>query len=259
MSEPINFLVIDLSHYDPANDYAKVKAAGIVGVIYKATQGTGYSDPTYTEQRTAALKAGLKWGAYHFGDAHNVDDQVANFLSFAQIDSDSLFCLDYEPNGSNTMSLSQAKDFITKAEQGLGRPGECVLYSGSQIKEQLGNKLDDFWSSHRLWLAQYGPTPSWPPAWETFWLWQYTDGTSGPSPHTVAGCDSGGVDCNSYAGTPDQLAAEWASGTVVPPPPPPPPPSDLVVTITIAAPAGVTVNVVQNAIEAQYNHDLNVS
>jgi lysozyme len=245
MSEPINFLVIDLSHYDPANDYAKVKAAGIVGVIYKATQGTGYQDPTYDKQRSAALKAGLKWGAYHFGDGSDVKLQVANFLGFAQIDPETLFCLDFEPNSSSQMSLAQAKDFITQVENGLGRTAECVLYSGNQIKEQLGSKKDAWWGARRLWLAQYGTSPVVQASWKTYWLWQYTDGTQGPKPHTVAGCDSGGVDCNSYSGTPEQLAAEWASG--VPAPAPPPPPTNLIVTLTIDAPPGVTVNVVQSA------------
>jgi lysozyme len=240
MSEPINFLVIDLSHHDPADNYAKVKAAGIVGVIYKATQGTGFQDPTYEKQRTAALKAGLKWGAYHFGDGSDVKLQVANFLGFAQIDPETLFCLDFEPNSSSQMSLAQAKDFITQIENGLSRTTECVLYSGNQIKEQLGSRKDVWWGARRLWLAQYGTSPVVQASWKTYWLWQYTDGTTGPKPHTVAGCDSGGVDCNSYVGTPEQLAAEWASGV---PTPPPPPPTDLIVTVTIDAPPGVTVNV----------------
>jgi lysozyme len=243
MSYPVNFMVVDLSHYDPASDYNKVKAAGIVGVIYKATQGAGYQDPTYNAQRTAALKAGLKWGAYHFGDGSDVKKQIANFLGFAQIDPETMFCLDYEPNNSSQMSLAQAKDFIKEAEDGLGRPCECVLYSGSQIKEQLGNKKDEFFGARRLWLAQYGPTPSWPPAWDKFWLWQYSGDGQGPQPHTVSGC-SPNIDCNSYDGSPEQLAAEWASGQ---PQPAPPPPSDLIVTISINAPPGVTVNVVQSA------------
>src|ERR1700751_1431021 len=240
MSHPINFMVIDLSHYDPAEDYAAVAAAGVAGVIYKATQGCGYTDPTYAKQRAAALKVGLLWGAYHFGDGSDINGQISNFLGFAKIDSATLFCLDFEDYGDNTMSLSQAHDWICGVEDGLGRSGECVLYSGNLIKQTLGNQKDNFWGSRRLWLAQYGSTPTWPPAWDCFWLWQYTDGASGPQPHTVDGCDSGGVDCNSYDGTAEQLAAEWASG--IPVPPVPVPPSDLVVTVTINIPPGVSVN-----------------
>jgi GH25 family lysozyme M1 (1,4-beta-N-acetylmuramidase) len=242
MSYPINLLVVDLSHYDPAQDYESVKAAGVVGVIYKATQGTGYCDPTYAKQRTAALRAGLLWGAYHFGDASDVDAQVANFLGYAEIDADTLFCLDFEDDGDNTMSLSQAHDFICGVEDGLSRPGECVLYSGNLIKECLGDRPDDFWGSRRLWLAQYSSTPSWPAAWDSFWLWQYTDGADGPKPHTVDGCDAGGIDCNSYDGDPEQLAAEWASGAVAPPAPQPP---DFIATVRIIAPPNVQIIIEQ--------------
>ena len=94
MSEKINAMVVDLSHWDPANDYNAVKNDGIVGVIYKATQGTNYTDPTYVGQQRAAKAAGLRWGAYHFAEATDVDAQVQNFMNFASPDPDELFCLD---------------------------------------------------------------------------------------------------------------------------------------------------------------------
>jgi hypothetical protein len=80
-------------------------------------------------------------------------------------------------------------------------------------------------------------------SWQSFWLWQYTGDGSGPAPHAIDGCQKN-IDISSYQGDPDQLAAEWASGKVAPVPPPPL--SDLIVTITIQAPPGVQVNVVQN-------------
>jgi len=239
-----NLLVVDLSHWDPAQDYNQVKAAGVCGVIYKATQGTGYRDSTYLKQRQAALNAGLLWGAYHFGDATNAQKQVDNFLAYAQIDDQTLFCLDWEDNPSSQMKLDGARQFIDLCEQELGRPSQCVIYSGNTAKEFLGNKNDPFFGGHRLWLAQYGTNCVCQASWDTYWLWQYTDGTYGPEPHTVDGCSPDGIDCNHYDGTPDDLAAEWASG--VPAPPPPVPPSELVVTVTIDVPPGVTVNVVQN-------------
>jgi len=90
MSEPIKPMVVDLSHWDPADDYDAVKRDGIVGVIYKATQGTSYTDGTYVDQQHPAKAAGLLWGAYHFAEATNVDQQVQNFLRFAAPDPDEL-------------------------------------------------------------------------------------------------------------------------------------------------------------------------
>jgi lysozyme len=249
MSCPINLMVVDLSHYDNVLDYGEVKSAGIVGVIYKASQGSGYQDSTYPSERKRALKAGLLWGAYHFGDGSDVQAQVNNFVQTAQIDEASLFALDFEDYSGNTMSLASAQAWIIGVEAQLGRANQCVLYSGNLIKEKLDGapaSQQKFFGQRRLWLAQYGSTPSWPDCWESFWLWQYSGDGTGPSPHTVDGI-SGDCDCNSYDGTPQELAAEWASGAVAPAPPSP---DQQIVTITIAAPPGVTVNVVQSAVHS---------
>src|SRR5215467_13498964 len=115
MSEPVNPMVVDLSHWDPAEDYHKVKADGIVGVIYKATQGCSYTDDTYVSQQQAAKAAGLKWGAYHFADGSNVQGQIDNFMRFACPDPDELFCLDWEdnPGGSGgKMTANQAMTWV---------------------------------------------------------------------------------------------------------------------------------------------------
>src|SRR5262245_56986086 len=150
----VNPLVCDLSHWDPADDYEAVMAAGIVGVIYKATEGGSYSDPTYVQQQHAAKDAGLKFGSYHFADSSDVSRQIENYMRFACPDPDELFCLDWEDNGGDMMSLDDVKTWIDAVETRLGRPGECVIYGGNTIKEH-GNG-DPFLTSRRLWLCQYG-------------------------------------------------------------------------------------------------------
>lgn len=238
MTETINAAVVDLSHYDPASDYAAVKATGIVGVIYKATEGQSWTDNTYIEQQRAAKAAGLKWGAYHFADGSDVDGQVANFMAFACPDPNELFCLDWEDNGGDTMTADGVKDWITKVEAMLGRPGECVIYSGNTAKELIAGN-DPFFGSRRLWLPQYSSDPEVQESWQAYWLWQFTDGNDGPTPHTIDGI--GPCDINSYAGAKTQLIAEWASGSAAPIPP-----DDNEVTIDIAAPHGVAISVTIN-------------
>lgn len=236
----INPLVVDLSHWDPAEDYAQVKREGIVGVIYKATEGTGYTDPTYVQQQKAAKGLGLKWGAYHFATASNLSGQIDNFLSYASPDPDELFCLDWEDYGADTMSLQSVKTWITEVENALHRPGECVLYSGNTVKEALGNRIDTFLSERRLWLAQYGSNPVCQNSWDNYWLWQFTDGIIGPQPHTIDGI--GPCDINSYDGDADHLIAEWATGHADATQPPP---VDIanIVHVIINAPPSVTVKV----------------
>jgi len=239
-------MVVDLSHWDPASDYNAVKAAGIYGVIYKATQGTSIQDDTYVTQQRAAKSVGLKWGAYHFADGSDVNAQINNFCHFAWPDPDELFCLDWEDNNGNCMSAANAQKWIEGVEGFLGRPGECVIYSGNTAKELISGK-NSFFGSRRLWLCQYTTgTPSWQESWDNYWLWQYTDGQYGPSPHSINGV--GHCDINSYdQGTHDDLVATWATGKKepAPPPPPPPPPEAAIVDVLINAPPGVTVKIHQ--------------
>ena len=207
----INLVVVDLYHGDRVESFTAAAELGIRGTIHKASQGADIFDPLYAERRSAALAAGLRWGAYHFGTGAEVDAQVTNFLQAAQPDSGTLVALDYEPNGPDTMTLAQARAFLVGVAAQLGR--RPVLYSGSLIKEQLGEAEDAFFGAHRLWLAEYGPVPRPQRSWRIPWLWQYSGDGIGPDPKTVPGIPGAGgtVDCNSYDGTPDRLAAEWAS------------------------------------------------
>jgi lysozyme len=206
----IHFLVVDLYHGDEVISFARAKRAGICGIIHKASEGADIVDPAYAARRQRVLNDGMLWGAYHFGTGADVDDQVNNFLTAAAPDDDTLVALDFESNGQDTMSLDQARQFLTAIETRLGR--KAVLYSGDLIKEQLGDQVDPFFGSHRLWLAEYGPVPHVPASWSQQWLWQYAGDGIGPDPKTVVGIPgAGGLDCNSYAGSPADLAAEWAS------------------------------------------------
>src|SRR5262249_58228477 len=127
----------------------------------------------------------LLWGAYHFGTAAPVDAQVANFVSAAQPDAQTLVALDYESNGADTMTLEQARGFLIGVADRLGR--RPVLYSGGLIKQELGDVRDPFFAAHRLWLPEYGPEPHPQASWQTAWLWQYAGDGIGCDPKTVAG------------------------------------------------------------------------
>jgi len=240
-------MVVDLSHWDPASNYNTVKSSGIAGVIYKATEGTSYTDDTYVGQQKAAKSVGLLWGAYHFADASNVNSQIDNFMRFACPDPDELFCLDWEDNGGNVMSAANAQTWITEVEKQLNRPGQCVIYSGNTAKEKISGK-NSFFGSRRLWLCQYTTgTPTWQESWDNYWLWQFTDGQNGPSPHSISGI--GHCDINSYDrdGGSQQLAKEWATGKAEPVPPPQPSPETETVNILITAPPDIIIKVRQSS------------
>ena len=208
----IHLVVVDIYHFDRVTSFRRAAQFGIRGIIHKATTGATGKDAAYAKRRQPVLDAGMLWGAYHWGTNANVAKQVDNFLKTAKPDDHTLVALDFERSGNNTMTLDQVREFLTRIDEEVGR--KAVIYGGELLKIRLGNERDAFFRSHRLWLAQYGSTPKVQRSWDKYWLWQYTDGTAGPDPKTVPGIPGdakGNLDCNSYDGTPEHLAAEWAS------------------------------------------------
>ncbi len=205
MPDPLN-AVVDISHHNGNVNLQLAAAAGIIGVIHKATQGTAGVDQMYQTNRTLAANAGLLWGAYHFGTGGNGAGQAQHFLDVVGTTDNTLLVLDFEPNPSGaTMSLADARAFVTAVQQATGRfPG---FYSGSLIKQLLGNNKDPLLAQCWLWLPQYGPNAVVPPNWPTWTMWQYTDGNVGPQPHSVNGI--GNCDRDKFNGTEDQLRALW--------------------------------------------------
>lgn len=207
-------VIIDLSHNNPSVDFARAQADGIVGVIHKATQGTGFADPAYATRRRAAQDAGLLWGAYHFATGGDPVTQAQFFLRVASPAPGDLVVLDFETNpanASNTMSLDQARAFIDAVQNVRGVT--LGLYGGSYLRQQLGDSADPILQACWLWWAQYGTAPNIPPNWPTWTLWQYTDGHHGNPPFSVDGI--GPCDRDQYQGTVDNLQTKWATGNLI--------------------------------------------
>ena len=205
-------IVVDIYHRNRVESFATARNAGVHGIIHKASTGATGRDEAYADRRQKAIDAGMLWGAYHWGTSRPINQQVENFLAASKPDDRTLVALDFEDDPGNQMTLAGAREFLALIEQKLGR--KAVLYSANTIKGALGNTVDPFFGSHRLWLAQYGPTPRVQASWSTYWLWQYTDGTAGPGPRSAPGLPGnhlGNLDCNHYKDSPEQLSAEWAS------------------------------------------------
>jgi lysozyme len=204
-------LVVDIYHGDGVISFDQAYAAGLRGVIHKATTGATGTDDAYATRRGLATRAGLLWGAFHWGTAALVTDQVENFLQWAKPDKDTLVALDFERDDGNQMTLDGAREFLGLISDKLNR--KAVLYSGDTVKTALGKKNDPFFGSHRLWLAQYGSSPSVQRSWKNYWLWQYTDGSLGPGRKAVPGLSGDRMhrlDCDFFPGTGGDLQAQWA-------------------------------------------------
>src|SRR5262245_38820369 len=131
--------VIDLSHHNTVISFAAIKAAGIEGIVHKASQGLKYADPDYEKRRADAKRYGLLLGAYHFATNANPSEQVVHFLKAAKPDADTLLALDWEhnPDGPD-MSTAQAREFLLTLMKATGRqPRDIVIYGGNLLKEQI--------------------------------------------------------------------------------------------------------------------------
>ena len=118
-------LVIDLSHHNTVTDFGKIAAAGIRGVIHKATEGVTFKDAEYGPRRQAAIGAGLIWGAYHFLRPGDMKAQAKFFLDTAKLDAGTLIAADHEDEG---VSVDDLKVFLSEVANAAGR--SPVLYSG---------------------------------------------------------------------------------------------------------------------------------
>lgn len=204
-----NAMVIDLSHHNAKVDFQKIRAAGVVGVIHKATEGTGFVDSQYALRKPAALAAGLLWGAYHFGTGDDVGAQVAHFIKTTSPDGSFVLVLDFEknePSPANSMSLAQAKQFLTAVQTQSGQRPK--IYTGmSYMTAAVGPHAEPTLATYRVWWAQYASAPHLRPTWQNYWLWQYTDGVNGPAEKSVNGV--GNCDCDTFNGDEAGLRANW--------------------------------------------------
>jgi lysozyme len=205
-------VVVDLSHHNHNVDLDEAATAGIRGVIHKASQGESYEDPTYSTRWLEATRAGLMWGAYHFGTGSDGSRQAQHFLTVADPGPADLLVLDFEQNAQGpSMGIEEARAFVAHVRDATGRwPG---FYSGHYIKALLGTRTDPILSKCWFWLAQYGPTPVVPANWDSWTLWQYTDGGVGPQPHIVPGI--GRCARNRFNGDEAAFDAFWGAGGMI--------------------------------------------
>jgi lysozyme len=205
MPAPLN-VVVDISHHNGNVNLNRAKDDGIIGVIQKVTQGQAGVDPTYKTNCAKAVSAGLLWGAYHFATGSDGLKQAEHFLDVVGDFEKTLLVLDFEPNPTGpSMSLEEARSFITHVKENTGRfPG---LYSGHYIKQLLGSNKDPILAKCWFWLAQYGSTAVVPINWDTWTMWQYTDGAIGPEPHKISGI--GRCDRDKFNGSETKLRTLW--------------------------------------------------
>jgi lysozyme len=198
--------VIDISHYQPGHmDFHLAQSHGLRGVIHKCTESDTLVDKLYPIRKKEVAAAGLLWGAYHFlrpGVAMSL--QARLFVDHAEPDAHTLMAPDHETAG---VTVDNLVEFIQHVEALIHR--KVTLYTGFLIREQaISAHNATFLAARQLWLADYRLTPICPHPWKEIWLWQYSDGRAGHTPHSFAGI-SGQTDMNSIDRDDATLAKEW--------------------------------------------------
>ena len=202
---------IDISHWDSITNWAYVRASGVTFAWAKATQGTDYTDPTFTNYAASAKSAGVLVGAYHFATPTNnlgtagAAAEAAHFWAVASnyVREGGAYLmpmLDVEQN------LSWANPPYTKATLSAWVNTWCsnvvnlaavqgvtvkpVIYTGVSYGSTWLNSTVTNWTP---WIANWngqdpqtgGPSGTSP--WATWVVWQYTD--SGVVSGITTNCD----------------------------------------------------------------------
>jgi GH25 family lysozyme M1 (1,4-beta-N-acetylmuramidase) len=180
---------IDVSNWQGRIDWARVRAAGKSFAWCKASEGTGYADPTYAANRSHARGAGLLVGAYHFAQPSPGSGaaQADWLLECAAVAPGDLWpALDLEV--SNGLSPSQmaawVADFTSRVHAVLG-VWPFIYASPSFWSSKVGNSQSAAKSGCPLWIAHWtsAPAPSVPAsnwAGHGWTAWQWTSSGSVP-------------------------------------------------------------------------------
>ena len=180
---------LDVSNYNGTIGWSKVAHAGYRFVFGKATEGTSYTDKTYTKNRNGSESAGLVFGAYHFARpagggvaaaTASAIKQANHFLAVAGPQPGELPpVLDLEVTGNLTKQRLLAWT-LAWLDQIDARTGvEPFLYTSPLFwKGHLGNSTAAAAAGTGLWIAHWTssskpmiPAANWNGNGWRFWQW----------------------------------------------------------------------------------------
>lgn len=195
---------IDVSHYQPAIDWAAVVGAGFQYCFIKATEGVACVDRSFAQHWQNARDAGLIRGAYHFfRPALTVESQADFFLGIVKElqPGDLPPVLDLEaPQDWTPLPAGEraalAVSWLQTVERQLGVT-PIVYVSPAFATGILGNSSDLV--RYPVWVAHYttAEAPSVPKPWTSWTFWQHSNGRALGLPVPV--------DLNRFNGSRDNL------------------------------------------------------
>lgn len=192
--------LLDVSGNNPSDiDFAKVRAAGVVGVYVKLTEGVHYLDPHALRYEPLLKAAGLPFGGYHYlrirsGTPQDAKEQAIEFCNALRASGATLpAAVDVELAENEAATHDEVHqavtDFRAAFVEEMGY--EPVIYTSHGEWTAWGISMtgDPSFATSDLWLADYETTPHPPSPWTSCVLHQYTgsgmcDGVPGKVDHS---------------------------------------------------------------------------
>jgi len=184
----------DVSRWQGDVDWDSVERKGAKFSYVKATEGTGYRNPHFTQQYNGAYRVGLVRGAYHFArpDLTGGGAQAKYFVRHGgrwSADGRTLpgaLDMEYNPYGDDPCyGLSQRqmrgwiKSFVDTYAQRSGRPP--TIYTSTSWWKMCTGNTPIFGDRSPLWIARYNDHVGEVPAgWSAQTIWQFADHGSLP-------------------------------------------------------------------------------
>ncbi|OEU85589.1 lysozyme [Streptomyces abyssalis] len=199
---------VDVSSHQGNVPWSTLWNSGVKWAYVKATEGTSYTNPYFTQQYNGSYNIGMIRGAYHFALPDNSSGAAqANYFADHgggwSKDGKTLpgvLDIEYNPYGSTCYGKSQSamvswiRDFTSTYKARTGR--DAVIYTTTDWWTQCTGNNGGFGSTNPLWIARYASSPgTLPNGWGFHTFWQYT--STGP---TVG-------DHNLFNGSMDRLKA----------------------------------------------------
>ncbi len=201
--------IIDISRAQGTNiSWAQVKAAGVVGVYLKATEGLTFVDPCFRQNLQAARTAGLLVGAYHVTRPKNDEAKEAKHFAATvkaanggTLDGLLIPMLDIEVDDANMKEDNKQVQVLIEATR---QEWQRQIWGYSYGPFIYGHGIDlnrddvDYW--HAEYCGDDPPTHIYPgmPNWK---MHQYA-GNNGRCPGVPVACDR-----NKFRGTVEELRA----------------------------------------------------
>ncbi|MFJ5100516.1 lysozyme [Streptomyces sp. NPDC088554] len=182
---------VDVSSHQRAVDWPALWDSDVRFSYNKATEGTSYRNPYYTQQYDGAHGVGMIRGAYHFATpddssgARQADYFVDGGGGWSRDGRTLPGVLDIEwnPYGarcygkSRTQMVDWIRDFLTTYRARTGR--EALIYTATSWWKECTGDYPGFGATNPLWIARYNTTVGELPAgWDVQTIWPYT--STGP-------------------------------------------------------------------------------